>query len=61
MLADLVRRLPHDQQQVVIARFVERRSIREIALALARSEGAVKQLQYRALEALRTRMRDADE
>ena len=61
VLADLVRRLPHDQQQVVIARFVERRSIREIAQALARSEGAVKQLQYRALEALRARMRDADE
>ena len=61
VLADLVRRLPHDQQQVVVARFVEHRSIREIAQALGRSEGAVKQLQYRALEALRAHMRDADE
>jgi len=61
VLADLVRRLPHDQQQVVVARFVEHRSIREIALALGRSEGAVKQLQHRALEALRARMRHADE
>jgi len=61
VLADLVRRLPHDQQQVVVARFVEHRSIREIAQALGRSEGAVKQLQYRALETLRARMRNADE
>jgi RNA polymerase sigma-70 factor, ECF subfamily len=61
VLADLVRRLPHDQQQVVVARFVEHRSIREIALAFGRSEGAVKQLQHRALEALRARMRHADE
>jgi len=61
VLADLVRRLPHDQQQVVVARFVERRSIREIAQALGRSDGAVKQLQYRALEALRARMRNTDE
>jgi RNA polymerase sigma-70 factor (ECF subfamily) len=34
-------------------RFVEGRSIREVAVALDRSEGAVKQLQLRALENLR--------
>ena len=34
-------------------RFVEERSIREVAAALDRSEGAVKQLQLRALENLR--------
>ncbi len=34
-------------------RFVEERSIREVAAALDRSEGAVKQLQLRALETLR--------
>ena len=61
MLADLVRRLPVDQQHVVVARFVERRSIGEIARAVGRTEGAVKQLQYRALEALRARVRQADE
>jgi RNA polymerase sigma-70 factor (ECF subfamily) len=61
MLADLVGRLPVDQQHVVVARFVERRSIGEIARALGRTEGAVKQLQYRALEALRARVREADE
>ncbi len=61
MLAQLVARLPHDQQRVVVARFVEQRSIREIAQALGRTEGAVKQLQLRALENLRSRMRDVHE
>jgi len=61
MLADLVGRLPRDQQRVVIARFVEQKSLREIAQALGRTEGAVKQLQFRALESLRARMRDVHE
>ncbi len=61
VLGDLVGRLPHDQQRVVVARFVEQKSIREIAQALGRTEGAVKQLQFRALETLRSRMRDIDE
>jgi len=58
-LADLVSRLPLDQRRVIVERFVEQRSIREIAGALGRTEGAVKQLQFRALESLRARMRDA--
>ncbi len=37
-------------------RFVEQKSIREIALELERSEGAVKQLQLRAIENLRAQM-----
>jgi RNA polymerase sigma-70 factor, ECF subfamily len=61
MLADLVRRLPHDQQRVVLERFVEQKSVREIAEGLGRTEGAVKQLQLRALQSLRARMRDTDE
>jgi RNA polymerase sigma-70 factor (ECF subfamily) len=61
MLGDLVGRLPHDQRRVVVARFVEQHSIREIAQALGRTEGAVKQLQFRALETLRSRLRDIDE
>jgi RNA polymerase sigma-70 factor (ECF subfamily) len=36
-------------------RFVEQKSIREIAETLGRTEGAVKQLQFRALETLRAR------
>ena len=53
ILFQLVDRLPDDQRAVVIKRFVEEKSIREIAQEFERSEGAIKQLQYRALETLR--------
>jgi RNA polymerase sigma-70 factor (ECF subfamily) len=49
----LVDELPEDQRHVVVMRFAEQRSIREIAQHLGRSEGAVKQLQFRGLENLR--------
>lgn len=52
----LVDRLPDAQRRVIRMRFVEEKSIREIAVALHRSEGAVKQLQLRALENLRKGM-----
>ena len=51
-----VDRLPPDQRQVIVMRFAEERSIREIASAIGRSEGAVKQLQWRGLQTLRARM-----
>ena len=57
MLFQLVDSLPPDQRQVIVRRFVDQRSIRDIALELGRSEGAVKQLQFRALQALRARVR----
>src|SRR5712691_3107076 len=47
--------LAEDQGRVLGMRFAEEKSIREIAAALGRSEGAVKQLQFRALENLRTK------
>lgn len=52
----LVDDLPQDQRRVVYERFVEQRSVREIAEQLGRSEGAVKQLQFRALQQLRAQM-----
>jgi RNA polymerase sigma-70 factor, ECF subfamily len=52
----LVQELPEDQRRVILQRFVEQKSIREIANGLARSEGAVKQLQFRALQSLRGQM-----
>jgi RNA polymerase sigma-70 factor (ECF subfamily) len=55
-LFQLVDRLPDMQRRVIEMRFVEGRSIREVAAALDRSEGAVKQLQLRALENLRKGM-----
>ena len=55
----LVERLPAEQRSVVFGRFVEQKSIREIAKQLGKSEGAVKQLQFRALEKLRSQMEGA--
>ena len=59
MLFQLVDRLPEAQFRVIHMRFVEQKSIREIAQALGRSEGAVKQLQLRAIENLRAQMEGA--
>jgi RNA polymerase sigma-70 factor (ECF subfamily) len=56
MLFELVERLPEAQFRVIQMRFVEQKSIREIAEELGRSEGAVKQLQLRAIENLRAQM-----
>jgi RNA polymerase sigma-70 factor (ECF subfamily) len=52
----LVKQLPEIQRQVVFERFVEQRSIREIAERLGKTEGAIKQLQLRAVQNLRARM-----
>jgi RNA polymerase sigma-70 factor (ECF subfamily) len=52
----LVGQLPEVQKQVVYERFVEQRSIREIAKRLGKTEGAIKQLQLRAVQHLRAQM-----
>jgi len=59
MLFQLVDRLPEAQFRVIHLRFVEQKSIREIATEMNRSEGAVKQLQLRAIENLRAQMEGA--
>ena len=56
----LVDQLPQDQRRVIGMRFAEEKSIREIAQVLGRTEGAVKQLQFRALQNLRSRMEGAN-
>ena len=56
MLAQLVESLAPDQRLVITRRFIDEKSIREIAHELGRSEGAVKQLQLRALEKLREKL-----
>jgi RNA polymerase sigma-70 factor, ECF subfamily len=52
----LVDHLPASQRQVIRERFVEQRSIKEIAGRLKKTEGAIKQLQFRALHTLRSQM-----
>ena len=59
-LFQLVDGLPEDQRRVIVSRFVEQKTIREIAHELKRTEGAIKQLQFRALERLRASMEGAN-
>ncbi len=59
-LARAVGRLGDDEQQVIILRFVEGFSHREVADVIGKSEGASRVIQHRALEALAELM-EADE
>lgn len=52
----MVGELAEDQRRVLVMRFAEEKSISEIANELGRSEGAVKQIQFRAIENLRTKV-----
>jgi RNA polymerase sigma-70 factor (ECF subfamily) len=45
-------RLPHERRQVLVLRFVEEMSAREIGLIMGRSEGAVRVLVHRALRSV---------
>ena len=54
-LFEMVDRLPAEQRRVILLRFAEEKSIRDIAQELKRSEGAVKQLQFRGLQTLRSK------
>jgi RNA polymerase sigma-70 factor (ECF subfamily) len=53
-------RLSDDRRQVVILRFVDGLSAREIGAVLGRSEGAVRVLQHRALRELAALLRRGD-
>jgi len=52
-----MRRLPPERQQLLILKFVEGMSNAEIAQIMGRSEGAVRVLYHRTLEALRKELR----
>lgn len=52
----MVDELPEDQRRVIRMRFAEEKSIRQIAGEMNRSDGAVKQLQLRALQNLRAKL-----
>jgi RNA polymerase sigma-70 factor (ECF subfamily) len=57
----LVENLPAEQKRVLVLRFVEQKSIKEVAREICKTEGAVKQLQFRALSSLKARMEGAHE
>jgi len=56
----LVEALPAEQRRVLVLRFMEQKSIKEVARDIRKTEGAVKQLQFRALSNLRARLEGAD-
>ena len=59
-LARAVQQLRDDEQQVILLRFVEGLSHRDVAEVIGKSEGASRVIQHRALEAL-ANILDADE
>ena len=56
MLFDAVNSLPPEQRDCILMRFIQGLSIAETAAALKRSEGAIKQLQLRAVRSLAKRV-----
>jgi RNA polymerase sigma-70 factor, ECF subfamily len=52
LVREAISRLPRDRRQVLVLRFVDGLSSREVASVLGRSEGAVRVLQHRALRDL---------
>jgi RNA polymerase sigma-70 factor, ECF subfamily len=57
MIKKAVLRLNGDKQKVILMHFIDGLSYGEIALALNKSEGAVRVIQYRALSDLRSLVR----
>lgn len=57
MLLEAIRRLPEDRQALLIFKFVERMSNAEIGDVMGRTEGAIKSLYHRTLNALRDEVR----
>ncbi|GAA1891940.1 sigma-70 family RNA polymerase sigma factor [Lapillicoccus jejuensis] len=57
-LLEAVRTLKPDQAECVVLRFFQGLSLAEVALAMGRSEGAVKQLQLRAVRSLARELGD---
>ena len=56
MLLDAIRSLPADRQELLILKFIEKLSNKEIGKTMRRSEGAIKSLYHRTLLTLRQNM-----
>ena len=61
MLLAAVQRLPPERQQLLILKFVERLSNAEIGSIMDRTEGAIKSLYHRTLNALRDEVQNLEE
>lgn len=51
-LLTAVKKLNPEQQECIVLRFLQQRSVAEVAKAMGKNEGAIKALQYRAVRAL---------
>jgi len=60
-LRKVIRRLPDNYREVVILKYINELDNKEIAHAIGKSEGAVRTIQFRALERLRTLLSDERE
>ena len=59
-IRDAVLKLKGEKQKVILMRFIDGLTHSEIARALNKSEGAVRVLQYRALNDLRSMLMRSD-
>ena len=57
-VTEAISRLSRDQQEIIILKFIEDRSNREISAVTGKSEEAIRQLQFRAIRALRRHIRE---
>ncbi|MBI3521534.1 MAG: sigma-70 family RNA polymerase sigma factor [Chloroflexi bacterium] len=57
-LRGAVKHLTGEQQEVLVLRFVENMSSRDVAKVLGKNEGAIRALQFRALGRLRTLLKE---
>ncbi len=60
VLLEAVRTLPDDRQQLLILKFVERMSNAQIGEVMGRTEGAIKSLYHRTLNALREEVQEQE-
>lgn len=56
IVKDAIKELNEDEQNVIIMKFVNELSNKEIAASLEKSEGAVRVMQHRALKQLKTKI-----
>ena len=59
LLVHELQRLPESQRETLVLRFVVGLSVREVAVSMGKTEGAVTALQLRGLERLKRRLRGA--
>jgi RNA polymerase sigma-70 factor (ECF subfamily) len=58
IIKELIKELTPDQQEVIVLRFINEMSNKEIAKLLGKTEEAVRQLQSRALKSLREKLKN---